>query len=60
MPRTRPRITTAETTDNRDRLSQLRQRGIAIGETESLPAKPARLVLEQVHHEFAHLGDAQW
>ena len=55
MPRTRPRITGAETKANCDRLLRLRQKGIEVGETEDLPNKPARFKFQQVYPEFARI-----
>jgi hypothetical protein len=50
MPRIRPRITTAETKDHRDRLLLLKQKGVAAGD---LRTEPDRLTLQQVDREFA-------
>ena len=55
MPRTRPRITTAETKDNRARLLQLKEKGIAAGEPGHLPANPDRLILQQIDRELARV-----
>jgi hypothetical protein len=56
MPKTRSRISTAETKEGRDRLLRLKQKGIATGDVSS-SSKPGRFRLEQIDPEFARVHD---
>jgi hypothetical protein len=57
MPRTRSRISTAETREDRDRLLRLERIGVATGDAGNLSSKPNRFILEQIDPELARVYD---
>jgi len=57
MPRTRSRISTAETREDRDRLLRLDRIGVATGDAGNF-SKPNRFILEQINPELARVYDS--